>query len=115
MRFLVVLGLGLTVAGCAGLTGAHPVATRLSTDMLAVRLSDGQTCRVELAGAGPWSGELAGCGYGYSVTPIGGPNSISAQLVQFAPAIFAPSARIVLTDARGQGYDFTSPLPVPLD
>ncbi len=108
----------LLLSGCAGISTAPvPQAARLTNDLLTVTLTDATVCRADWAKAGG-AGHLDGCGlgYDYSVTVDQHPNILRQWMVELALALRAdqavpPLATVVLTDAAGKSYTFTSPPP----
>lgn len=114
IRFLALTGL----AGCATMAGGpQPAEARLGRASLAVVMTDGTTCRGDLAGPAPWQGQLAACGLAYRVTPQGGDSPVRLAFDAMIAAIragdlVAPMADIVLSDAAGRVFRFASPVPL---
>ena len=117
MRVLIGLAL-LAVAACGPADFARkPVEARLGRAALEVLMSDGATCRAALVGDAPWAGTMGDCGLGFSVVPTGAGSPVRMAFDAMVAAIragdlVAPMADIVLTDARGRGFAFASPVPL---
>lgn len=113
---IIRLSAVLLLAACA-VPAPVPVGARLSQQALRVELSNGTVCAAALAGSAPWSGDIPACGLAYVVTPTASGNPIrmafDAMIVALqAGALVAPMAGIVVTDATGRSFAFTSPVAV---
>ena len=114
---LVLLAAAMLAACTAAELAPHPAEARLGRAALTVMMTNGTSCRANLVGPAPWSGSLPECGLGFAVTPSGQGSAIRLAFDQFIAAIragdiLAPMAAIRLTDAEGQTYDFSSPVPL---
>lgn len=117
MRGLMLAGLVVVLAGCAGLAQpAVPQAARLSADVLTVTLADGTVCRADWAAGGAGRLEDCGPGYDYRVTVVEKPNLLRQFWSGLTSALGAdgavpPMARVEIT-GQGQSWEFVSPPPV---
>lgn len=110
----------LVLAGCAGIIPApQPQAARLTANQLTVTMTDATVCRADWRAAGG-AGRLDACGLDYAVTLDPNPNFLHQWAQELALALnaksaFPPMAEMVLTNAAGRSFRFTSPPPAPLD
>lgn len=110
----------LALAGCAGITTEpQPQAARLTADQLTVTMTDAKVCRADWRAAGG-AGRLEACGLDYAATLDPNPNILHQWAQELALALnatsaFPPMAEVVLTNAAGRSFRFTSPPPAPLD
>jgi hypothetical protein len=103
-RLFLVLPLALSA--CAALTGApRPEAARITGGTLAVRFTDGSTCRAALAPAGG-EGAFPDCGGAVYAVAITGPNILEPLLGKAVD----PYAVVTVTDAGGAVTRFKLPV-----
>ncbi len=109
----------VTTNGTPTVSGSpDPVAARLSSDGLSVRLSNGATCRggKPPEGARRWKGVLGGCPDGWTYVVLLDERTNPARFIVEAVLTtltiedaLAPVGEVLVTDASGRTTVFASP------
>lgn len=115
MKFVAFLVLPLALTACVmPEVRVQPVGARINDQMLTVNFSDGQTCRADWAAAP--KGRLEACAFDYEVLPEVKPNILHDLLRgvndEVEGTLIVPLAQIILHDAQGRSYKFSSTTPI---